>query len=151
MTYQEPSPVWDEIDNLEQQLEAFTSKHQGEDLYEASHTVQEEGGKLLYQIGRAYYDMGEDETAAEYFEVGLSFALDVSQPYVADMVESFGYALLNSDQGKKALMLEAVYEEFSQNPEYCTMLGKVYMENGREEEAKQEFARAVELEAKKEQ
>lgn len=128
---------------LETELDAFTRAHEEEDLLSAPPAIQNEGGYLLYQLGKSYYMQGDYATAAEYFEIGLSFDLDVRLEYVVDMVETFGYALLNSGQADKALMLEAVYEEFAAHADFCFLMGMIYMNNQRFDEAVKEFLKAT--------
>ena len=54
----------------------------------------------------------EYETACEYFSKGLSFDLNPKLEYVIDMVETYGYALLNSGQAQAALAFEGIYDNF---------------------------------------
>lgn len=98
---------------------------------------------LLYQLGKSYY-MAEDYAAAcDYFAGGLSYDLDPKLEYVIDMVETYGYALLNSGQAEKALFFENIYEEFGGSADFQFLMGLIYMNNARFEEAVQEFLKAV--------
>ncbi len=60
---------------------------------------------LLYQLGKSYYMMGEYGAACDWFAQGLSFDLNPALEYVIDMVETYGYALINSGQEQTALFL----------------------------------------------
>ena len=64
----------------------------------------------LYQLGKSYYMAAEYTKACAYFDCGLYFDLNPRLEYVIDMVETYGYALLNSGQADHALFLENVYE-----------------------------------------
>ena len=44
----------------------------------------------------------EYEKACNYFSLSLSFDLNPKLEYVVDMVETYGYALINSGQADKA-------------------------------------------------
>lgn len=83
----------------------------------------------LYQIGKSYYYMQQYEESIPYFEQALEFPLDMHLDYVANMIVTYGYALLNLKQAEKALMLEALYEDLSQNADYLFVLGLIYMQN----------------------
>ena len=76
--------------------------------------MQEKGEDpyLLYQIGKSCYMAGDYKKAAEYMDRALYYDLDPNLEYVIDLVESYGYALLNSNQKKQAMQLLSVYEEF---------------------------------------
>lgn len=125
------------------ELENFVNLHQGEELQEASPEVQNEVGYLLYTLGKNFYQIRDYATAAEYFETGLAFQLDVHEEYVIDMVIGYGLALLNSGQGKTGVVLEAVYEEFAYLADFCFLMGMIYLECRQYEQAVMEFAKAV--------
>ena len=84
---------------------------------------------VIYQLGKSYYFKHEYAIASEYFEQGLSFDLDETADFVIDMVVSFGYALINSGQEKKALSLSGVYDTFSTDADYLFVMGLIYMKN----------------------
>lgn len=46
------------------------------------------------------------------FAHGLSYDLEPKLEYVIDMVETYGYALINSGRAGEALFFENIYEEF---------------------------------------
>ena len=66
---------------------------------------------ILYQLGKSYYMAEDYVTACEYFSKGLSYDLNPKLEYVIDMVETYGYALINSGQVETALFFENIYEE----------------------------------------
>lgn len=103
----------------------------------------EENPYLLYQLGKAYYMAGDPLRAAEYFDRGLYYELDPRLEYVIDMVETYGYALINSGQEKKALGLEGVYEEFGVYADFQFLMGLIYMKNAMFPEAVEEFEKAT--------
>ncbi len=99
---------------------------------------------LLYQIGKAYYLCQEYENALVYFDKALALDVEPTLDYVADMVETFGYTLLNLGQKENALMLEGVYDAFSYSADFQFLMGLIYMNNGLFEEAVAEFLKAAE-------
>lgn len=78
-----------------------------------------------------------------YFCRGLSYDLNPKLEYVIDMVETYGYALINSGQAETALFFENIYEEFGNSADFQFLMGLIYMNNARFEEAVQEFLKAV--------
>lgn len=99
----------------------------------------------IYQLGKSYYMEEKYLKAAEYFEQALCLDLDEHLEYVIDMVESYGYSLINSGQYKKALGLEGIYQEFSHSTDYVFLMGLIYLNNEEFERALQEFAKATKM------
>ena len=98
---------------------------------------------ILYQLGKSCYMAEEYEKACEYFSLGLSYDLNPKLEYVIDMVETYGYALINSGQAQTALLFENIYEEFGNNADFQFLMGLIYMNNARFEQAVQEFLKAT--------
>lgn len=98
---------------------------------------------VLYQLGKSYFLMEDYVAACTYFDKGLAFDLDPKSEYVIDMVESYGYALINSGREKDALSFEGIYEEFSPSADFLFLMGLIYMKNARFDEAIQEFLNAA--------
>lgn len=84
---------------------------------------------ILYQLGKGYYMAGDYKKSAEYFDRALGYDVDPKLEYVVDMVETYGYALVNSGQAQKALGLEGVYDVFGNCADFKFMMGIVYMNN----------------------
>ena len=98
---------------------------------------------ILYQLGKSYYMAGDFNKAVDYFSKGLSYDLDTNLEYVEDMVETYGYALLNCGQAEAALGFESIYEEFSNSADFQFLMGFIYMNNARFEDAVAEFLKAT--------
>lgn len=99
---------------------------------------------ILYQLGKGYYMAEEYTCACEYFAKGLSYDLNPKLEYVIDMVETYGYALINSHQPNTALFFENIYEEFGNTADFQFLMGLIYMNNARFAEAIREFQKAAE-------
>lgn len=82
--------------------------------------------------------------ACDYFKEALSYDIDVKLEYVIDMVETYGYALLNSGKAEEALGFENIYDEFCDNADFQFLMGLIYMNNAHFEAAINEFLKAVE-------
>lgn len=109
----------------------------------AAEEEQEQAPYLLYQLGKSYYMTGDYAKACEFFSRGLSYDLNPGLEYVIDMVETYGYALLNSGHAKQALFFENIYQEFGTSADFQFLMGLIYMKNARFEEAVAEFFKAV--------
>lgn len=118
------------IELLKKQLE-----NQGEDPY------------VLYQLGKSYYMKEDYETAEKYFSKALYFDLDEKLEYVQDMIETYGYSLLEIKQFEKAMQLLNVYNEFAVNADFLFLIGLILMNNGKFKEAIEEFLKAAKTES----
>lgn len=100
---------------------------------------------ILYQLGKGYYMAGDFQMACAYFECGLYFDLNPKLEYVIDMVETYGYALINSEQAEQALFFENIYEEFGNTADFKFLMGLIYMNNEMFDAAVEEFKKAVKM------
>ena len=100
----------------------------------------------LYQLGKSWYMCNDYEKAVEYFGKALEYDLNPKLEYVQDMVETYGYALINTGRAGEAeeiLGSEEVYDAFSGWADYCFMMGLVYMNCEMHERAIDEFMKAA--------
>ena len=107
-------------------------------------TEEGENPYILYQIGKSYYMYGEYKKAADYFQKALSFDVNPKLEYVIDMVETYGYALINCGRAQKALEFQGIYEEFGDSADFKFLMGLIYMNNKMFNEALEEFLKATE-------
>ena len=108
-------------------------KEQGDDPY------------LLYQLGKAYYMMGNYEMACHYFSRGLYFELEPELEYVIDMVNCYGYALINCNRAHEALGYIGIEEAFGKTSDFQFLMGFIYMNNEMYAESIAAFQKAVRL------
>lgn len=99
--------------------------------------------QVYYHLGKHYYTEGDYAKACEYFSEGLGFDLNPEEEYVIDMVETYGYALLNSGQADTALFFENIYEEFGNSADFQFLMGLIYMNNEMFDAAAEEFMKAI--------
>lgn len=97
----------------------------------------------LYQLGKSYYMQEEYEKANEYFSEALKFDLDPRLEYVQDMVETYGYSLLEKKDYETAWGLLGVYDAFSSSTDFVFLCALIYMNNGCFAEAIREFEKAA--------
>ncbi|MCR4746408.1 MAG: glycosyltransferase [Lachnospiraceae bacterium] len=96
-----------------------------------------------YQIAKCYRAMKDSFSAVKYLAEGLSFDLDPSLVFVQEMVEDYGYALLDSGKADEALGLQSVYDSFATRSDFPFLMGLIYMNNGLFESALSEFEKAT--------
>lgn len=100
---------------------------------------------LLYQLGKSYYMAGQYEEAAANFGRALEYDLDERLEYVIDMVETYGYALVNSGQAQTALGFEGLTDAFGGSSDFWFLMGFIYMNNEMYAEAVNAYEQAVRL------
>ena len=100
---------------------------------------------LLYQMGKSFYMAGQYAEAAGYFGRALEYELDERLEYVIDMVETYGYALVNSGQAQAALGFEGLIDAFGGSSDFWFLMGFIYMNNGRFSDAVDAYEQAVRL------
>ncbi len=133
---------------LQKELENWEEKYPGityeAEKYQISSRQAEQISYILYQLGKSAYMAQDYEKACDYFARGLSFDLNPRLEYVIDMVETYGYALLNSNRAEEALFFEGIRDEFGDSADFQFLMGLIYMNNGRFEEAVAQFEKATE-------
>jgi len=97
---------------------------------------------VLYQLGKSYYMQEDYLTSSEWFDKALNFDLDAHLEYVQDLVESYGYSLINTKKYDAAMQLLKVYDEFAVNADFIYLMGLIYMNNAKFNEAITEFIKA---------
>ncbi len=102
---------------------------------------------LLYQTGKCYQVLKDYVSARNYFDAGLSYDLDPALTYVQDMVEAYGYCLLELKEYTAALSLENIYDVFGSRADFVFLMGLIYMNNALFDEAIREFRKAASLDS----
>lgn len=101
---------------------------------------------IYYQLGKSYYMDGNYYNAKINFEKALTFNLDTKYEYVQDLIESYGYSLINISEYKEAMKLLNLYEEYKNSADYVFLAGLIYMNNGLFPEAVTEFQNSKNME-----
>jgi len=87
---------------------------------------------LLFQLGKSYFcDQRDLQKACLCFEKSLSKDPSTLLGYVYDMVECYGYALINTGQYEKAMSLMEKYAgHFDGNPHFRFLSAHIFQNNG---------------------
>ena len=100
---------------------------------------------IYFQLGKSYYMLRDYKIAAIYFEKALSFELDFRLEYVEDLIETYGYALVNSGRYEDALILQNCVDVYSNRADFQFLIGIIYMNNAKFKEAVESFLKCTEL------
>lgn len=86
---------------------------------------------ILYQLGKSYFVIKDYNKAIIYFEKTLLLKPDFKLEYVSDLVETYGYSLINSNRFSEALLLEQWVDIYNNIPDFHFVLGLIYMNNAK--------------------
>lgn len=109
------------------------------DLLEIAVKSDSEDPYIYFQLGKSYYMLKEYNISALYFEKALSFQLDFKLEYVEDLVETYGYSLINSGRYSDALILEDCLKVYSKLADFHFLMALIYMNNAKFELAIESF------------
>ncbi len=99
---------------------------------------------IWYQLGKSYF-MGKDfKNAYISFERALSIVDNFYYEYVEDLVESYGYSLINLNLFNKALNLYKYEQFYSKSPDYLFLLAIIEMNNGNFQKSVETFLKCTE-------
>ncbi|WPC41068.1 glycosyltransferase [Clostridium sp. JS66] len=93
----------------------------------------------LYQLGKSYYLNKQYNIALINFKKALKFIDNPNYEYAEDLVETYGYCLVNTEQYSEALHIEKYKTYYLKSPDYNFLMGLIYMNNGNFKEAINSF------------
>lgn len=94
---------------------------------------------LYYQLGKTFFIENDYLDAELNFEKAIEFERNMNYEYVQDLIESYGYTLINLKKYKKALELinyESAYKDIA---DFNFVMGLIYMNNAMFKEAVLKF------------
>ncbi|MHC1682475.1 MAG: glycosyltransferase [Clostridiaceae bacterium] len=94
---------------------------------------------LYYQLGKTFYLEKDYISAIKNFEASIKAGADVKYEYVEDLIESYGYALINSEKYNEALTLKKYEDIYKNKPDFNFIMGLIYMNNAMFKEAVTKF------------
>jgi len=98
---------------------------------------------LYYQLGQSYYTAKAYDKACANFERALTLPVNFACEYAEDLVEGYGYALINSGKYSEALEIERFALYYRRSPDFCFLMGLVYMNNALFDKAMEQFLRCI--------
>lgn len=98
---------------------------------------------LYYQFGKSYYLIRNYEKSYQCFEKSLSFQLDYRLEYVEDLIQTYGYALINTGKIKEAMNIEEYGKYYKDNADYDFLMGIIYMNNAKFDSAVESFLKCT--------
>ncbi|MBE5884356.1 MAG: glycosyltransferase [Lachnospiraceae bacterium] len=98
---------------------------------------------LYFQIGQSYNLINDAENACIYFEKALSYDINPEYEYAHQLIQAYGYVLLDLHRYEDALHLESVYDAFGVTPEFSCLMGLIYLNNKQFIPAMREFLKAT--------
>ena len=99
----------------------------------------------LYQMGKGYEMIRDAANACLCFEKAHRQELDSELAYVQALILSYGEALLETGQFKKALSLDNYANSLSGSADYLYLMGMICLKNEQYEQALDQFEKAVAL------
>lgn len=94
---------------------------------------------LYYQLGKTFFIEKDYLKAEQNFGTAVRLGIHTKYEYVQDLIESYGYALVNSGKYKEALELERYEDTYKDKPDFNFAMGIIYMNNAMFQEAVTKF------------
>jgi glycosyltransferase involved in cell wall biosynthesis len=100
---------------------------------------------LYYQLGKSYF-MGKDySNAYEAFKTALPLMDNFYYEYAQDLVESYGYTLINMSLFKEAMELYKYEKYYGKSPDFLFLLGLIEMNNANFQKSAETFLKCTEF------
>ena len=98
---------------------------------------------LHYQLGKSYFKAKRYSESFNSFNEALLLGVDLNLEYAKDLVESFGYAHLKCERYAESLRFEQYRDFYGLSPDYNFLMGLIYMNNARFDEAIGSFKKCI--------
>lgn len=100
--------------------------------------TQPQNPYLWYQLGKSHYLQEAYPAAIEAFQQALGFEINFALEYAEDLIETYGYALIN--QGDYAAALDIIsFEHYYRSADFLFLKALILMNNARLQEAVDTF------------
>jgi Glycosyltransferases involved in cell wall biogenesis len=100
---------------------------------------------LYFQLGKTCYLMKDYSTSCSCFEKALACELDFRLEYAESLIETYGYALINSGRYSEAMKIENYLEFYKNSADFNFLLGLIYMNNAKFNEAVESLLKCTKL------
>ncbi|WP_038900945.1 glycosyltransferase [Dickeya dadantii] len=106
--------------------------------------MQPDDPYLLFQLGKSYYLKRDYSSAIDYFRQALRFETNFTYEYTEDLVETYGYALIN--QGDYATAMDILhYESHYSSTDFIFLKALILMNNGQLQNAVDLFIQCTKM------
>ncbi|HIG0359208.1 TPA: glycosyltransferase [Clostridium sporogenes] len=105
----------------------------------------EENPYLYYQLGKIYYTDKNYKEAVNAFGKAITMPLNLKEFYVQDLIESYGYTLINIKEYSKALKIKDFEGYYKSSADFQFLMGLIFMNNNKFTEAAKRFYKCLEL------
>ncbi|MCM1267995.1 MAG: glycosyltransferase [Bacteroidales bacterium] len=102
---------------------------------------------MYFQLGQNYLSLNDLEKAAHYYKLGLELSSDLASDFSLNMMEAYGYCLMNLAKYDTAMALKEHYDRFSDRADFVYLMGMLHMKKGETDQAIEEFEKATQLSA----
>ncbi|WP_027712412.1 glycosyltransferase [Dickeya chrysanthemi] len=99
---------------------------------------------LLFQLGKSYYLKRDYPMAINYFQQALRFETNFAYEYMEDLVETYGYALINQGDYEKAMDI-IQYESYFSSTDFVFLKATILMNNGQLQNAVDLFVQCTKM------
>ena len=100
---------------------------------------------LIYQLGKSYFMDKKYREAYEKFKKALEFIYDFKYEYIEDLVESYGYSMLELKMYNEARILYNYEIYYNNKADFVFLVALIEMNNGDFQNAAEIFLRCTEL------
>lgn len=102
---------------------------------------------LLYQLGKSYFMNGNYAEAYNYFKKAIKRTTknDFFLEYIEDLIESYGYTLINLGKYAEALELEKYEKYYKYKVDFIFLKALIYMNNGKFQKSAELFLDCLEM------
>lgn len=99
---------------------------------------------LHYQLGKTYFMAKDYEKASTSFKHALDLGIDFKFEYAEDLIESYGYSLINSNRSKEAISILEYQSMYNDNADFTFLVATILMNNALFKEAAETFLKCLE-------
>lgn len=107
-------------------------------------TNNPEDSYLFYQLGKSHYLNKDFKNANECFESALVYEKNLSLEYMEDLIETYGYSLINSGEYKIAKEI-LKFENHYNSAEFIFLKALIFMNNGEFKLSVEEFLKCTKM------
>lgn len=107
-------------------------------------TTQEDDPYLLFQLGKSYYLKRDYPTAIHYFQQAIRFETNFTYEYTEDLIETYGYALINAEKYAEAMDVIQYESNFS-STDFIFLKALILMNNGQLQNAVDLFVQCTNM------